>query len=419
MTPSSALFDPADPQCWIAHGRSLDHAAELAAAWAAFPDLPPDAPLDARMVRTRERAAVLRPLHDRISAEGERERCRRNFAFIERRVAEGQADVRDRAILDGRDQHGHDWDRAVRYSEGWYATWAGWQPRDYSCRQDRIQSNGLSPAYAQGFRDGGGILDDPFDAARRAYAAAARMENHARAPPPRGTPRPLPSHLPRPTDAPRPSRWSRRVLILGAGVAANDPAGLIAMLRGEPGHDAVTIIVAATGRGFYRWGCVASTGSAAPTKSLSALLREIEVDDLLVIAEGEDMAWIDRHAALLPLCRTMERTRNSAIQQRAQFRLWLARGFDKEVPASGHIRWSKRAKGLSGRLGEFVIRYAGPAQPRGHRIVVDLTSGSPATGYMTAGGEGLQPEAVIGNKAHLRQHMAVLLRRFAAAIPQH
>lgn len=76
-------------------------------------------------------------------------------------------------------------------------------------------------------------------------------------------------------------------------------------------------------------------------------------------------------------------------------------------------------QGLSGRLGEFVTRSAGPAEPRGHRIVVELRNGTPALGFMTPQGEPLVPETVITNKAHLRKAMTIMLRRFAAAIPQH
>jgi hypothetical protein len=59
----------------------------------------------------------------------------------------------------------------------------------------------------------------------------------------------------------------------------------------------------------------------------------------------------------------MERTRNSVIQQRGQFRTWLDRGLDTgEIMAGGHICWTKVAQGLSGRLGEFTARYGGPTR---------------------------------------------------------
>ena len=74
------------------------------------------------------------------------------------------------------------------------------------------------------------------------------------------------------------------------------------------------------------------------------------------------------------------------------------------------------AAGLSGRLGDFTARYAGPASPRGHRIVVEDASGDLARGYRTPVGQELHPEIVIGNKAHTRTAMADLLRQYAASL---
>jgi hypothetical protein len=120
---------------------------------------------------------------------------------------------------------------------------------------------------------------------------------------------------------------------------------------------------------------------------------------------------------MLPRTRAMERTRNSVLQQRAQFRHWLARGrAPGDQFAAGHIRWSKMAAGLSGRLGDFTARHAGRAEPRGHRIVIEDASGDLAWGYRTAHGQELHPEIVIGNKSHARSAMAGLLRQYAAAI---
>ena len=108
------------------------------------------------------------------------------------------------------------------------------------------------------------------------------------------------------------------------------------------------------------------------------------------------------------------------IQQRGQLRVWLDRGLDAgETKAGGHICWTKIAQGLSGRLGGFTARYAGPARPRGHQIVVECTDGTSATGFMTPQGEPLNPETIISNKAHLRKHMAAMLRRFASAVPHY
>src|SRR3546814_21124805 len=72
---------------------------------------------------------------------------RSNFAFTGRRGAEGRGDERDRAILRARDLHGHDWDRSVRYADGWYAAHAGWDPE---CRKPGPLDAGAE-AYDHGF----------------------------------------------------------------------------------------------------------------------------------------------------------------------------------------------------------------------------------------------------------------------------
>lgn len=415
MTTDSVAFDPASAACWIAHGRRPDHAEVLASVWKDYPDLPFDAPLHERMARSRARVAALRPFNDAIREEAERERQRANFACIEKRVASGQIRPFDQAILQACAEHGYNWDAAVLYAQGRYAAEQGWEPRDFSAPPGET-----SPAYAQGFRDGGGCFEDLFDVARRSYAADARTGDPL---PISATPRvsrPAPSSWPSPTDAPRPALWSKRTVIIGAATASNAAAGLMTMLQAQPGHEMAHIIIADAGRGFHAWRSGAPVHTGNPADQLRALLAGIEPDDLLIIADGEDLAWIDRHAGMLPLCRTMERTRNSAIQQRAQLRVWLERGLrEGEVLASGHVRWTRLAQGLSGRLGEFVARYAGKAQPRGHRLVIELRDGEPATGFVTPQGEPLSPEAIITNKAHMRRHMAGMLRRFASAIPHH
>lgn len=415
MRPKPAAFDPADRECWIGHGRCPDHAEALASVWKDYPDLPFDAPLDQRMTRSRARVAALRPFNDAIRKEAECERQRANFACIERRVASGLIEPFDRAILHARAQHGYDWDAAVLYAQGRYAAEEGWEARDFSAPPGET-----SPAYAQGFRDGGGCFDDLFDVARRSFAAAAR--NTDRLPVPRmpQVARLPPSSWPLPTDAPRPARWSKRVVIIGAATLSDAEAGLMTMLEAHPGHEMARVIVADPGRGFQGWRSADPVHPRDPADQLRAVLAGIETDDLLVVADGADLAWIDQYASVLPLCRTMERTRNSAIQQRAQMRVWLDRGLcDGDVLASGHIRWTKLAQGLSGRLGEFVVRYAGKAQPRGHRIVMEMRDSELAAGFMTPQCELLSPEVIITNKAHMRRHMAAMLRRFAAAIPHH
>ncbi len=416
----STAFDPSNPLCWIARGRTEHHADQLARAWADFPDLPIETPAQDRMARIRERVAALRPLNDAIREESERERKRRNFAFIEHRIAAGSADARDHFILQARTRHGYDWDEAVQYADGTITALSGWEPRRSFRTPSGANADPVERAYAQGFRDAGGCFDDPFDAARRAYAAATAMPCEARKAPNQPVSRPPPSNWPLPTDAPRPTRWSRRLLIVGEAIAADTGLDLTAMLQSRPGHQAMTAILALPGQGFRLGNSVCNAETARALSPLPVLLADIDPDDLLVVAHGPDLDWIDRHADLLPLCRTMERTRNSVIQQRGQLRVWLDRGLDAgETKAGGHICWTKIAQGLSGRLGGFTARYAGPARPRGHQIVVECTDGTSATGFMTPQGEPLNPETIISNKAHLRKHMAAMLRRFASAVPHY
>ncbi len=95
-------FDPADASHWLARGRDPDHAAAIAAAWQALPDLPASAPLAERMARTRARVAVMRPVNDAIRDYAEAERQRTNFAFTVSRVAAGRGDARERHLLHAR-----------------------------------------------------------------------------------------------------------------------------------------------------------------------------------------------------------------------------------------------------------------------------------------------------------------------------
>src|SRR3546814_15640924 len=81
------------------------------------------------MARMRERVTALRPVMEAMAHMVEAERQARNFAFTARRVGEGRGDDRDRAILRARDLHGPDWDRSVRYADGWYDAHAGWEDR--------------------------------------------------------------------------------------------------------------------------------------------------------------------------------------------------------------------------------------------------------------------------------------------------
>ncbi|MDF0545249.1 hypothetical protein PX699_23115 [Sphingobium sp. H39-3-25] len=406
-------FDPADAGCWMAHGRPAHHAHALADAWRRFPDLPNNAPLDERMARGRERVQALRPLNEAIGLETERQRQSANFACVERQIAEGSTDGRKAFILHARDVHGYDWDAAYAYADGRYAAEAGWEsrpPSPYHAGEQEVRRL----AYQQGFLDGGGQPDDIFDAARRSFTASRAEIAHLEWP--RAT-RPLPSQWPSPTDIPAPASWHRRLLLLGTSERETGAIGILAMLHERPGHEATAQFMVSADTGLHRL-----SGLPAPppgdATALRQMLRQGDYSDILIVAGDAELGRLDAEADILPLARTMERTRNSVLQQRAQFRLWLARGrAPGDQFAAGHIRWSKMAAGLSGRLGDFTARYAGPAQPRGHRIVViEDRSGDLAHGYRTPFGEELHPEIVIGNKAHARTAMADLLRKYAASL---
>ena len=410
----SEPFDPAVEATWIARGRRPDHASILADAWRRFPDLPNEADKEARIARMRDRALALRPVMESMSKAAEEERQARNFAFTETKIAEGKGDDRDQAILRARSLHGYDWDRAVRYALGWYAATAGWEPEVRRAGSETPATF----AYDQGFADGGGNRDDIFDAARRAYDATAVIEVQSM-----------------PTDDPLPARWTRRLLILAApeaGWLGNAPeqtaALLLPALQASEGQVELCVIVVSSA-GFH---ALARSGpDATATEHLSAdavrfdprlidqlraLLAGRDFDDILVAAQGPYLALPDLHAAALPLCRTMERTRNTVLQQRAHFNVWLDRGLMAgESLGTGHIRWGKAVKGLTGKLGEFTARYAGKQPGGGHCIVIQTPDGLPAAGYVSTQGEPLSPETIISNRAHLRKAMAARLRAFGGA----
>lgn len=421
----SEPFDPANPCAWIARGRDPECAAAIADAWRRFPDLPSHFPADQRMARLGERGRALRPVFDSMTRKANEERQARNFAFTTNRVAAGEGDDREHAILRARDLHGYDWDRAVRYASGWYAAHAGWDPE---CRRPgHIDSS--AKAYDHGFRDGGGNRDDLFDSARRALAV-----DQTAMPSPALSARPRPSDWTKPTDAPRPTRWGRRLLLIGAPEAGlvdcpAETAVLLPVLDAYPASDEATVIVI-SGAGFHARddaenATLPLVGTAAVARLASDrtqrdLLRTLigarDFDDILVAAQGDYLALLDAHAAVLPLCRTMERTRNTVLQQRAHFRTWLDRGLIAgQTVGAGHIRWGKAVKGLTGRLGEFTARYGGKLPKRGHRIIVEMADGAPAEGFVTVAGEPLAWETVITNRAHLRSAMAARLRAFGGA----
>lgn len=325
-----------------------------------------------------------------------------NFAFAERHAD----DVRYRTIVEARDRLGLGWDEAVAYADGYYAARAGWAECPHG-NPSQVRS------YRLGFSDGGGRPDDLFDVARRAFEAAA-PEDHATGDRTFAIASSLPSSWLPPSDAPRPVPWSARLLLVGIGTDPPLATRLLDEVRRYAGHEEACILTVDAVRGFASWCCPAGN-----EQSLADWIARREFSDVLVSASGADLARIDVEASSLPLCRTVARTGRSALQQRAHLRIWLQRGLcPGETRAAGHIRWGKLASGLTGRLGEFTARYIGPVRPRGHNIRMELADGSVAHGYATAWGQPLAPEQVISNRSHLRREMTIMLRAFAAAMPQ-
>lgn len=417
-------FDPARADHWIAHGRDPAHAAAIAGAWRDFPDLPPGAPLAERQARGRERIAAMRPINDAIAAEGVARQEATNFAFTEGQLRLGKGSDRDIAVLRGRDDHGYSWDLANRYADGWYAAHVGW-PHHYP---DGIPSRApladRHAAYDNGFTAGGGDRTDLFDAARRAIIADMRRDNLPSAPTVTVAGKPLPGSYPKPSDHLRPARWSRRLVILSAHDIGGDPAwDFLTLLRARPGAGLATIVVL-TDVGFVLADDLDQTADSATILDqakaaiqLSGLLRQREYDDILVALQGRDLDLLDAIAHVLPLARTMERTRNSRLQQRTHLRTWLDRGFAAgETRAQRHIRWGKAIAAFYGSLGEFTARHVGPASGRGHLVRVETRAGL-ATGYAAPDGTPLAPEIVVSSKAKLRPAMTTALRAFAAATP--
>ncbi|VWX51046.1 hypothetical protein [Novosphingobium sp. 9U] len=343
----SEPFIVTEASTWIARGRTPEHAEMLAQAWRDFPDLPASAPVEDRMARTRERVAAMRPVTEAIRAQTAREHEAKNFAFMTAKIASGDHRAADLAIIRGRDTYGYAWMAAVRYSEGWHAAQAGWTYR-------RVEDNLV--AYEQGFADGGGNPADVFDAARRSLIAPVDQGSSDTV---QSVPksRPGPSSWPKPSDAHRPATWPRRLLII-----AEQPASSLALLATVPDAARSSIIVLTSSRGFIALDALEpgegedlSAARAAALvadrhqrEQLAALIAGRDIEDILVAADGDYLRVIDAHARALPLCRAMERTRNTALQQRQHLRLWLGRGVAPgENVGAGHIRWGKRAKGLS------------------------------------------------------------------------
>jgi len=422
-------FNPAEASTWLARGRRPAHAEALAKAWRDFPDLPPSAPIADRQARSRERVIATRPVFEEMRLEAEAERHATNFAFTENEVREGKANERDVAILNGRDRHGYDWDVANRYADGWYAAHVGW-PHHYP---DGIPCNApleiRREAYDQGFTDGGGDRTDLFDAARRANLALHRQSNRPAPMVPAAPARPLPSSWPKPSDEARPARWSRRLAILSdADLAGGDPArakwDFLRIVRDRHGAEAATILILTDGGFAYAADYAPSASQVRRRQVPGDVLRQQlvqalagrEIDDVLVALQDEDLRLLDGIASALPLCRTMERTRNTKLQQRTHLRTWLDRGYgETENMAAGHIRWGKLIQGLVGKLGEFTVRHVGPAPVRGQLIRVEVGDGQLATGYADANGTPIAAEIIVSSKAKLRSEMAATLRRFGTA----
>lgn len=428
-------FDPTEMRSWLTRGRSIEHATELARIWRAFPDLPATAPLEDRMARGRERIAEMKPLNDAISAATEAERQARNFALMEQHLADGTIADRELAVLRGRDDHGYDWDLAVAYAGGWIAAHAGWEHRFFADSSGREAAK--RDAYDRGFNDGGGDQADLFDAARRSNLAALRRDNQPVAPTPAPIARPVPSSWPKPSDHARPTRWSRRLLIVSDATIEEVTPGLMQVtglhltdeVRARAGTEAITIVTIDRHAGFVTGDCPVETSvpiTAARADeiiadprhgdALRSILAGTEIDDVLVAVQGDYLRIVDAFAGALPLCANMERTQNSLLQQRAHLRCWLDRGYGGTANVgAGHIRWGKAIKGLTGKLGELTARHVGPAPKRGHLIRIEAESGALAHGYATSTGEPLAPEIIVSNKTNIRREIAAALRAFGGA----
>ncbi|WP_277983363.1 hypothetical protein [Sphingomonas faeni] len=428
-------FDSTNMRCWLTRGRSVEQATELARIWRSYPDLPPTAPLVDRMARGRERIAAMKPLNDAIAAKTEAERQNRNFAFMASRAQVGTITDSEIAILRGRDLHGYDWDLVVAYASGWTAADAGWEHRfcaDGSRRQDAKRE-----AYDRGFADGGGDQADLFDAARRSNLAAIRRDNQrpVASLPPRA--RPAPSSWPKPSDHARPTRWSRRLLIVSDATIEEVTPGLMRVsslrlvdeIRARPGTEAMTIVTIDRNDGFVVNGCPVETkvpiaasrademiADPSHGDALHAILSGHEIDDVLIAVQGDYLRIVDAFASALPLCANMERSQNSLLKQRAHLRCWLDRGYDgTDNLGAGHIRWGKAIRGLTGKLGEFTARHVGPAPRRGYLIRIEAEGGTLAEGYATSTGERLATEITVSNKTNIRREMAAALRAFGGA----
>lgn len=428
-------FNVTDPATWQTRGRSPAEAVALAKAWRDFPDLPADAPSESRMARTRERTIAMRPIFEAVQQRTEAERQANNFAFVQRKIEMDEANTQDRAIVRGRDDHGYDWDCAVEYAQGWYAAVAGWEHRGASSPRNAAASR-LRSAYDHGFAQGGGDTSDVFGAARRANSAALdTAEISVETVPASGKLKP--SAWPMPQDGNRPVSWDRRAVIL-TDTDLQPPLGrdgrpsrrppAIELVRERSSGQATIIVLSAKGGFAATDACqIAMTpmtsaqadsliADRSQAEALRTLLADREIDDLLVTAQDEYLRVLDSVSDAIPVLRTMERTRNTPLQQRAHLDTWLGRGrLPGQNMGAGHIRWSKAAKGLTAKLGEFTARYVGPAPDRGHIIRVSLDDGTRAEGFVTADHTTLAADILVSSKAKLRHEMVRALRSFGGA----
>ena len=100
------------------------------------------------------------------------------------------------------------------------------------------------------------------------------------------------------------------------------------------GREDLTILLLSARAGFTLAGVEAEADSACLTPAradelisdpsqcdaITALLAGRQFDDILVSAHGDYLRVIDAFSVMFPLCRTMARTRNSPLQQRAHLR---------------------------------------------------------------------------------------------------
>ncbi|WP_210417684.1 hypothetical protein [Novosphingobium sp. EMRT-2] len=201
-----------------------------------------------------------------------------------------------------------------------------------------------------------------------------------------------------------------------AGLAAptNNRAVLLPPLLAHEGGDGAAVLVVVGDVLCALDDVRAAATWPPPPANLNSLFAGRDFSDILVAAQGADLAVIDAHAPFLPLARHQERLRHTLPLQRTQFARWLERGLcPGETRAAGHIRWGKAIHGLVARLGELTATCTGK-DAHGHRIVITLTTtGEPARDYVAGDGAALEPVFHVSNRKAVRGAMTLALRRFA------